>query len=189
MVIGKFQLQASRPTSMKDCVTIALDEALTAMEESFYDLTDEQAQTLPLPGRNNIMAIVLHLQENADKHCCLFQTGALVLDHEKFLAIWKDRSPEAMTRQENLVTIWDLRDRQHRLREAAMEGLKAASNDDLLGARAGHDMYWWQEHHRKSVDAYLRVICHINAHVRQIWALRAALGAVGEREWPEQHYH
>jgi len=189
MVIGKFEPRASRPTSMKDCVTIALDEALTAMEESFYDLADEQVQALPLSGRNNIMTIVLHLQENADKHCCLFQTGVLVLDHEKFLAIRKDGSPDGMTAEENRVPVKELIKRQHRLRDAAMEGLRAASNDDLLGARAGHEMYWWQERHRKSVDAYMRVICHVNAHVRQIWALRAAMGAVDEKGWPEQHCH
>ena len=42
MVIGRLQPGQAKNTDLKGAIAIGLDEALTALEESFFDLTDER---------------------------------------------------------------------------------------------------------------------------------------------------
>ena len=189
MVIGNFKPQASRPTSLKQLLAIGLDEALTALEECFYDLTDEQAWTHVMSGRHNITTLVMHILENADVHTCQYQTGDLVLEHEKRFDVWAQGEPDAPERKQGLPSVATMRERIRKLRAAALSGLESAGDADLLGPRCAADTPWWTEHHRTAADAAARVIWHIMVHVRQIWAMRGALGAIGEKGWPQQHYH
>ncbi len=42
---------------------------------------------------------------------------------------------------------------------------------------------------RVAADYYFRTIAHMNAHIRQIWLLRGALGLTARSRWPRQHWH
>lgn len=66
MVIGKHECQTAGNTRLKKTITIGLEEVLTALEESFHDLTDQQAQGFPVPSENNIAWIVMHCLDNLD---------------------------------------------------------------------------------------------------------------------------
>ena len=189
MVIGYFKPQASRPGSLQAALTIGLDEALTALEECFYDLTDEQAWAHAVPGRHNITTLVMHVLENADVHACQYQTGKLVLEHEQRFNVWAQVETDAPERKQDLPTVAEMRRRLQQVRDVAMSGLEGATESDLFGPRCAVDTPWWTEHHRTSGSAYTRVTWHIMVHVRQIWAMRGAMGAIDEKGWPRQHYH
>ena len=189
MAIGNFQPRAARATSLKQSIAIGLDEALTALEESFYDLTDEQAWTCPLAGRHHVATLVMHMLENIDIHACQYQTGELALEHEPRFDIWVERDPDLPARKQDAPSVARMRQRLQTLRAAVIAGLENVSEEDLLGPRRAVDTHWWTEHHRTSADAYARVTWHTMAHVRQIWALRGVMGALDEKGWPQQHYH
>ena len=189
MVVGRFKPKASKPSSLKACLAIGLDEALTALEECIYDLSDEQAWARPSPDRHAIATMVMHVQHNIDVHACQFQTGQLALTHDARFDIWDRPEPDLPERQENLPTVRELIDRLRTLREAAMSGLEVAAEEDLLGPRAAADTTWWTKHHRTSASAYTRVTWHTMAHVRQIWLLRGIMGLTDRDGWPQQHYH
>jgi len=189
MTIGDFQPRAAKATSLKQSIAIGLDEALTALEESFYDLTDEQAWTCALAGRHHVATLVMHVLENIDIHACQYQTGELAVEHEQRFNIWLKRDPDLSDRKHDLPSVSRMCRKLRTLRDAVMAGLESDTEQDLLGPRRAVDTDWWTEHHRTSADAYTRVIWHTMAHVRQIWALRGVMGAIDEKGWPRQHYH
>jgi hypothetical protein len=189
MAIGKFDPQESRPEGLKDSVRIVLDEALMALLESFHDLTDEQAWARPLPGRHNIVTLILHMQHNIDMHACFLQTGKWVLQHDPRFDVWQRRDPGDPERQHDLPAVQTLLERQQALQSAVLAGLDQASEADLFTPRAAEAKHWWRNAKRNSLSAYLRVVCHTNAHVRQVWLLRGVMGATDAHRWPQQHYH
>ncbi len=189
MVVGKFEPKASKVSGLKASLAIGLDEALTALEECIHDLTDEQVWTRPCPDRHSIGTIVMHVQHNMDAHACQLQTGQLALQHEERFDIWGQPEPDLPERQKDLPSVSQMLERLRRLRQAAMAGLEAATEEDLLGVRAAGETYWWKEHRRTSADAYARVIWHTMGHVRQIWLLRGVIGLTDKDGWPQQHYH
>jgi len=189
MVVGRFEPKAAKVGSLKDSLAVGLDEALTALEESFHDLTDEQVRARPCAERHAITTMVMHVHQNADVHTCQLQTGKLTLDHDGRFDIWRRPEAERPDRQEGLPTVAEMLERHRALAAAAKAGLEAATDADLLGPRMAAGTDWVDEHGRNSADAYARVIWHTMAHVRQIWLIRGIMGLTDKDGWPEQHYH
>jgi len=190
MAVGEERPIHGKNGCWKDCLAIALDEATTALEENIYDLTDEQIWSRPIAERHSIAALVLHVLENLNFHACEVQTGEAVegVSDEGWHDMW-GHSPQ------ELDALQAGRDRPGReqmpawlgaIRARAMDGLAAADEDDLRGARAGSE--WSRRSQRPAGDAYTRTIFHTMAHVRQIWCLGGAMGAYGPNAWPHQHY-
>ena len=77
----------------KGVIRFELAEMLAAFEESFDDLTDEQAQAFPLPGGHNITWCVMHCIENHNWYLVESQGGTRLLlddwDHTR----WNWQSP------------------------------------------------------------------------------------------------
>ncbi|MHC4984730.1 MAG: hypothetical protein ACYTFO_01105 [Planctomycetota bacterium] len=186
MGIGNDYCDQARQTDLKRAIFIGLDEAMTALEESFYDLTDEQVWGFAFEGRHNITAIVMHCQKNLDEYACKFQTGKTVLDHEDRFDLWVHGPAEVRADMTGLPTAAIMRDRLHTLREAAMAGLELAGAEDLLGPR--HCRGQWVEQGKTAADAYMRTIMHTMSHVRQVWLMRGAMGLADTDGWPEQHW-
>ncbi|GAH75629.1 unnamed protein product, partial [marine sediment metagenome] len=176
MVIGKFEPKAAKVGSLKDSLAVGLDEALTALEESFYNLTDEQAWARPCRARHCITTIIMHVHHNTDINACQLQTGKLMLEHYERFNIWFEPDPDHHTRQDDLPTVETMLERHRALVAAAKAGLEAASEEDLLGPRMSAGTDWCDRHGRNSAEAYARVIWHTMAHVRQIWLLRGVMG-------------
>ena len=176
----KHKIKLAKDTTLKGAIEIGLDEALTALEESFHDLSDEQVWSFPIKGRNNIAWILMHTLMNLDIYAVLFQTGQGLT--ESWGERWKYKAPrpepgEAFPSQRELVQTL------HEVRDAAGPALSDAEEADLLGRR--HSQDWWKG---SAADAYMRTICHTMAHVRQIWLLRGALGLTDGATWPQQHW-
>lgn len=183
------ETRASRNRSWRDCIGIALDEALLALEESFYDLDKEQVWSRPIPDRHSIGTMIMHLLQNLEQHACRFQTGVRVamVDHSHF-DMWASSPDDLVTRQRSvdLPSVTQMQEWLCKIREQASAGLEKASEDDLRGPRAASG--WCKEHDRTAGDAYTRTIFHTMAHVRQIWCMRGVLGAFGSDAWPTQFY-
>jgi hypothetical protein len=182
-MIGKHECKQARNTGFKDALTIGVDEALTALEESFCDLTDEQVWAFPIPGRNNIAWIVMHSLQNLDVYANAFQTGKKSFEHEWRWNLWGCKPEERPKPGDQFPSQPQMMAILRAIREGATAGLAAASEGDLHGPRKAED--WWK---RTSADAYMRTICHTMAHVRQIWLLRGALGLTDGTSWPQQHW-
>ena len=186
MVLGKEEPKKAENRCWKDAIRIALDEALTALEESFYDLTDEQVGAYPLPDRHNIATIAMHVLANLDEYAVVTQAGQRLLPYEERFDMWRHSPAEPRPLQTNFPSVREMVDHLHRIRDAAFAALDAATEDDLRGPRAAVE--WCRQHDRTSGDAYLRTICHAHAHVRQIWMLRGVLGLSDRDGWPVQHW-
>ena len=183
-MIGEHDPKASRNTDLVEAVTVGLDEAFTALEESLYDLTDEQVQLFPVRGRNNIAWIIMHALQNLDTYANAFQTGETVFTHEERWDLWRCSEDQRPKSGDLFPPKKEMMDILSGVRNAAMEGIAVAEEADLRGSRAAEK--WWGE--RTSADAYLRTIYHTMAHVRQIWLLQGALGIIDGKSWPRQHW-
>lgn len=186
MVIGEHKPKEAQNRCWKDCIAILLDEVATSLEESFYDLTGEQVGRYVVPNRHNIRTMVMHCIDNLDDNGVGTQTGRRLMELEDRFDMWSHSADEVRPLQTDTPTVQEMVELLRRVRAALFAGLEAAGEVDLRGPRAAPD--WWRRFGRTSGDAYLRTICHTLAHVRQIWALRGAMGALGEVAWPQQHY-
>jgi len=186
-MIGKLDPHQAKGTgTLKDAIRIGLDEAFTALEESFHGLTDEQAWAFPIPGRHNITTLIMHSLENLDVYACQFQTGNLTVEHEERFDIWRIADGEIPAAGDDLPTCAEMLHRLEAIREAATAALDKAGQEDLTGPRQAAS--WWTDAGKNSADAYMRTIGHTMAHVRQIWLLRGVLGRQEGDTWPEQHW-
>jgi hypothetical protein len=182
MAIGKHEVKIASNTDLKRAIEAGLDEVLTALEESFYDLSDEQAWRFPLPGRNNIAWIVMHCLDNLDDCAVGAQTGKRLLPEEPRWDLWQCAPEERPKPGDPFPAVSEMLGWLRQVRAAAMAALDAADEAALVAKTLSHP----QKPTRS--DFTLRTICHTNAHVRQIWLLRGVMGLHGETAWPRQHW-
>ncbi len=164
-------------TDLKKLVHINLDEALTGLEESLQGLDDETLATFPNEGCNNISWITMHVLQTLDQYCVLFQRGKSAVEDGKFWVINTppvDLDNKYPGRREIFETF-------EPVRSAAMDSLNEANEEDLLSRR--HVPKEWQGN---ALDAYIRGIFHTMTHLRQIWAIRGALGLTCKQTMPKQ---
>ena len=187
MGIGNESVKQAQDTDFRAAIAAGLDEALTALEEAVYDLSDEQIAAFPLPDRHNIVTIVMHLFQNLDTYACSFQIGEFALEHdwERF-DLWAIGEQGRPRPSGDFPTTSDVIDRLHTLRDAATAALEQATDEDLRGPR--HADQHWLDAGKNAADAYMRTILHTMAHVRQIWFLRGVMGLTDKDGWPEQHW-
>lgn len=185
MGIGTHRPNEARGTGFQEALLICLDEAFTALEESFHDLTEAQARRGVLPGRNHVVAIVVHVLQNLDLYACRFQCGQGVLQNDpRFnLGARKDGTPPPA---DDLPTVADMRSRLLEIRETAMLAVRNAGDEELRGPRECPDN--WIESGKNAADAIMRTTMHAMTHVRQVWLLRGAMGLTDRDGWPEQHW-
>jgi hypothetical protein len=185
-MIGQHKCKEARNTDLKQAIAIGLDEALTAFEEAIYDLSDEQLWEFPIPGRNNIAWIAMHMLENLDINAVHVQAGRRVAPEDYRWSLWECKPNERPNAKWQFLSQSAILARLKEVRAAVEEILAAASEADLQGPSA-FDAHW-RECGKTRADAYLRTISHTQAHVRQIWLLRGALGLIGGDSWPMQHW-
>jgi len=182
MAIGKHDCKVAGDTDLKQALAIGLDEALIALEESFHDLTDEQARSFPIPDRNNVAWIVMHCLDNLDDCAVGAQTGERIFPHEWRWDLWEAGPEERPKPGDPFPPVQEMLTRLQKIREAAMAALDRAEEKDLVA----HTMSHPQKPARS--DFYMRTVFHTVAHVRQVWLLRGALGLVDGQSWPRQHW-
>ena len=185
MAIGKHEPIQSARTTLKGAVDALLDEALIALEESFHDLTDRQIHGKPLAGRHNIATLVGHLLMSMDMYAAHLAAGKMTMEHEPRFDIWTFSEEQLRDRQGNLPTKDELLRRLRTLRDAALAYVKSAGETDLLSNRNLPD--WYKARGRTQMDSILRLIGHVQAHVRQVWLYRGAMGLKDADGWPQHH--
>jgi hypothetical protein len=184
-MIGQHEPEQPAHVDLPKALAAMLGEALTALEESFHDLTDEQFWARPFADRHTIGTMVLHLMETLDTYACRFQTGKHSIPHDKRFDIWELEGGERPEDASALPSVKEVLRRLSTLRGVAEEAIAYAREEDLRGTRRCED--WWIDRGRTAGDAYLRAIGHAMAHVRQIWLTRGAIGLTGKDGWPNQH--
>jgi hypothetical protein len=184
-----YKAQSSKPRTLAESIQIALDEMFKALETSIEGLSDAQLWSHPIQGRHSIGGILLHVLENIDRHACYVQVGNWALNPEQHRRANFGKPPEDEAALPDVPGVQDLIEQVQTLRTAVLQTLEAATDRDLYSPRYGEQTYWWKQHHRLSIDAYHRVVWHANAHIRQIWCLRGAMGAVDREHFPRQFWH
>ncbi len=186
MTIGRHEPGQAKGTDLKGAIVILLDEALTALEESFHDLTDEQFWAFPIEGRHNIVTIVEHCIDSLDLYGCEVQAGEPVLQHEERFDIWNHSPEQLRDKMADLPGVADVVERLRAIAATARKILDGQEAGVLQSLRPG--TWWADQAERTCLDAYMRVTMHVMSHVRQIWLMRGAMGLTDKDGWPEQHW-
>jgi len=185
-----YETQASKPRTLAESIQIALDEMFKALETSIAGLSDAQLWSTAIEERHSIGGILLHVLENVDRHACYLQVGDWTLDCEQH-----ERSNFYGKPLEDGKSLVDVPGTQEiltqiqTLKTAVLRNVKGITDRELYSPRYGEQTYWWKQHGRLSIDAYHRVVWHANAHIRQVWCLRGAMGAVDREHFPQQFWH
>ena len=185
-MIGKHKCRRAQNTDLKGAIAIGLDEAFTALEESFYDLSDEQMRAFAVPGHNCIAWIVMHSLQNLDEYTKArafaegIRAGEQSFKHEDRWDLWQYQEDERPKPTDSFPSSREALDALKAVRDSAMVNIDAATDEDLR--RPVND------HFKVVADMYMRTIFHAMAHVRQIWLLRGALGLTDGKSWPQQHW-
>ena len=186
MVIGRHEPKQAHGTTLNTAIAIGLDESLTALEECFSSLTNEQFWHHPLPRRHCVATLVEHCVQCLDLYACEVQGAELTFEPEERFAINLYPLEQLRPRLTDLPTVAQMREKLCGLREAVMRVLNDTADAELHTPRP----CWWFEENpdRTSADAYMRCIWHTMAHVRQIWHMRGMMGLTDEHGWPQQHW-
>ena len=186
MVLGREEPKAAKNTDLRQAIAIGLDEAMTALEGAFYDLTDERFWAFPLEGRHNIVTLAEHCLQCLDLYGCEVHGRPLTLEPETRFDVLHFSPEQLRPQMTDLPTVAAERERLAAVRAAVMESLGQATPDDL--ARPNPESWWFEEHPtRTRADAYLHAAFHTMTHVHQIWLLRGAMGLTDKDGWPGQH--
>jgi hypothetical protein len=184
-----YQAQASKPRTLGESLHIALDEMFKALETSIAGLSGEQLWSHPVEDRHSVGGILLHVLENVDRHASYFQIGTWVLDQEQHERADFLGRPRPDNEAVDALDVQALQEQIQTLRTNVLQTLDGVADRELYSPRYGAQTYWWKQHERLSIDAYHRVVWHANAHIRQIWCLRGAMGAVDCDHFPRQFWH
>jgi len=182
MAIGKHQCRNAWNLGYKGWIEVGIDEALTALEESFYDLNGQQMQAFAIPGRNNVAWMVMHCLQNLDEYTNL-ESQATIFEHERRWNLWNCQPEERPNAGDSFPTCAQMKHWLAELR-ARVEGTLAKVDEVFLRESVPAEWRW----PGNRADFLKRTIYHTHAHVRQIWLLRGALGLTDGKSWPQQHY-
>jgi hypothetical protein len=180
----QYELKISKNSGFKDSVSIALQEALTALEESIHDLSDEQVKAFPIQGRNNIAWIAMHSLAGMDIICGQGQGGEPAYSWDSRWDLWQAPPEQKPKPGDEFPSQVEIMERIEAVRKAATGRLAETDEAELLSNRAPKE---WN-HEGNSADLYVRSIYHTMAHVRQIWLLRGAMGPAENMRWPTVHW-
>jgi hypothetical protein len=182
MVIGKHACKDARKAdSLKAAIKIALDDALTGLEESFCDLSDEQTRVFAIPGRNCIAWIVTHALQNLDEYTNLAHGGRPTFEHQQRWDLWECSPDERPKPGDPFPSQAQMMGWLRSIRATSERTLEGVDDARLVSKPDGH----WPGN---VAGFYMRTIFHTMAHVRQVWLLRGALGLTDGKSWPQQHW-
>jgi hypothetical protein len=182
MAIGKHQCKNAWDLDYKGWIAVALDESLTALEESFHDLDDEQMRAFPIPARNNIAWIVMHALQNLDEYTNL-EAQPTTFEHEYRWNLWNCK-PEQRPQPGDWFPAREQMMQWVRAIRQRAEATLGRVDEAFLRSATPPEGRW----PGNRADFLKRTIFHTMAHVRQIWLLRGALGLTDGTSWPQQHY-
>ena len=97
MAIGDHKPKKAENRCWKECMGVLLDEVMTALEESFAGLSDEQVWARPVPQRHSIGTMLMHSLGQFNGFACSAQMGSGVdgLDEWERFDMWS-HTPEEL---------------------------------------------------------------------------------------------
>ena len=130
MTIKKHECKIASNTTLKGALISGLDEIFTALEESFYDLTDEQAHKFLIEGHNNIAWIVMHCLDNLD-HCVVeIQIGKRITEYSFRWDLWQCKPEERPKPGDSFPAIKEMLSMLNKIRDKAMSILEQVEASD-----------------------------------------------------------
>ena len=132
MVIGTFEPKEAKQTGLKRALAIGLDEAFTALEESFCGLTDEQLWAFPLDHRHNIVTLVEHCLQCLDHDGSEVHGYGFTFEPEARFDIWHYSPQELRSRMTSLPSVVVERNRLNAVRQT-VEGVLERTSEEELG--------------------------------------------------------
>jgi len=166
----------------KEVLLFQLHECRNEFADALEGLSDDRLVARPVQGRNPIGWIVCHCMKNFDFFLYATQTGKSVLTpagQYGAFARYQERPPKEGNPPPDMSGLAEAADRVFAACIAAIEPLDESAFDEEAP-------YWMHvdENIEHVAENCVRVINHSNAHLRQIWMLR---GAMGDTEhWPVQ---
>ena len=164
----------------KEILVFQLREIRNEFLDALADLTQEQLTATPIEGRNPIGWIACHCLHNFDFFIHQRQTNtSLMTTDGKYGQLAKygwslpneDNPPPDFAGLSNAVD---------EVFGACIELIEALDEEALSKLSP----YWHHKNFESTAGNCVRVINHSNAHLRQIWLLR---GAMGDKDhWPGQ---
>ncbi len=173
-------------TDLKKSLSMGLDECHIALRESYADLVDEHFWQHGLEGRHNVVTVVMHcLQQHDEFNGHLQRTRAVparhewqFMEHEERFKLW-GIPPETLPKPgDTFPRVEEVLRSHDELHGHMIENIGALTEDELVANGVGQ----WP----RLCDMFFRGTYHVNAHIRQIWLLRGAMGVLGA--FPQQHY-
>jgi DinB superfamily len=184
-MIGKHQPRDAKGLGPGSLLGAMADEACVALQESFAGLSDEEFHSFPIENRHNIVAMVEHCIQCLDMYCIESMGGELTFEPEDRFDIWTHSPQELRPRMTDLPSVEAEQARISELREKLLSMLGSIDESQLTQTCPG---WFGAETGKNRIDAYWRAIAHTQAHVRQIWLLRGAMGQADQTGWPQQHW-
>jgi hypothetical protein len=181
---GKLVLTKGTAT-LKGALKLLLDESMTALQEAIAGLQDSDCWREITPGKHMIGTMFLHSLATLDVFGCGFLAGKEHYGVETWYDMWENSPEDVKKLCKEFPSVEQLLERSQKIRETT--GIALEAFDDSRLAKVVENQGWWTETGRNYVDGFIRVIGHVNSHVRQIWALRGLIGKVDPENWPEQH--
>lgn len=182
MAIGKHDCKSAWRLDYKGWIAVCLDEAMLALEEAIFDLTDEQMRAFPIPGRNNIAWIAMHSLQSLDEYTNL-ESGPTTFPHESRWGLWKCKPEQRPKPGDPFPTRHQMHEWLRAIRQR-VETVLPRVDEGFLRSSPPAEWQWPGDR----ADLLKRTVFHTMAHVRQIWLLRGVLGLTDGRSWPQQHY-
>ena len=93
-------------TDLREAIAVGLDEAMTALEESFADLTDEQVRARPIPEQKSIRDILLHVLAVLDGYAAGHQTSQQALSGNRQCQRWTGQAEECEVSSPRTSSSW-----------------------------------------------------------------------------------
>jgi hypothetical protein len=164
----------------KEILLFQLREIRNEFADALADLTQEQLTAKAIGDHNPIGWIVCHCISNFDFFIHERQTNkSIVADYEDYgiytRYAWKppteENPPPDLTRAVNALD---------KVCEICIELIESLDEEALSNPAP----YWHNENFESTTGNCIRVINHSNAHLRQIWMVRGALGDTDH--WPVQ---
>jgi hypothetical protein len=175
-------------TGLQESLSMALDEAFTALHESFGDLSDDDFGRYPIKGRHNVVTIVMHcLQQFDDFNGMLLAKlgkeadyGYRFLQHEERFELWGVSQDKLPKPGDDFPGVGEVSEAWSKISNSVLENVHQLDEVALIAPAPAR----WP----RLCDPFFRAVFHTTAHIRQIWLLRGALGLTDGTSWPRQHW-
>ena len=164
----------------KEVLVFQLREIRNEFANALEDVTQEQLTATPIEGRNPIGWIVCHCLHNFNFFLHERQINKSLMSADGKYGEFARYGWDPPTEENPAPDFTNLPNAVDEVFGACIEIVESLEEEALSTLSP----YWHHKNFESTVGNCVRVINHSNAHLRQIWLLRGALG--DKSHWPGQ---